>query len=686
MQHLVSCIFIVLLAFSINYLTDADRDIEDLWFKLRFYTHKEGSWLSFLSPLMPLSKASEDLVCVKIDDETALALPDILKDKPDLLATALINLERYEVSLPVMDIYFPSINAEYSTYTELFHQSFRLYKDPRVIVRASRRDDKTLLPPYPALAKLTTQAPYFFKNFEDKAVRASSLVFHSANGDDMPAMPTLIYAHQKNIPTDDILFEKDKMNFEINGKKAYIPLIDNEFMLLNYNVLPKDFQTYSFLQLYFGQIPQEALKGKTVIISHSHSMDTEDYYVPALGNVKSDYLLALTLNNLFNSDWLKPPNKYLTAFLTILLPFLLIYFYFPKTSITKTVIFSLLFVAAFLALSFIATIYLQAPIQAAMPIFSIIFSAIYAITVRYYTEASEKNKIKEAFQHYISPAVVNEILKNPSKLNLHGEEREVSIFFSDIEGFTAISEHLTPLEVVALLNEYLTEMTEIVLKHNGLLDKYEGDAIMAIFGAPIDQWDHPMKACLCALENQRAAEKLSARWKQEGKPEVKVRIGINTGMAVVGNMGSTMRFDYTVVGDAVNVAARLETANKIFNTKILVSETTALAVDSGIVSRKIGSFRLLGKNEPTTVYELLIEKDSQDAQALGKALRAKEVYEKALFCYMQREFEESKSILENYVKENTDDSLAAFLLERATGYALVPPPPDWTGLIIQVFK
>ena len=313
-------------------------------------------------------------------------------------------------------------------------------------------------------------------------------------------------------------------------------------------------------------------------------------------------------------------------------------------------------------------------------------SLLYTIGKKYYLELAEKLRIKHAFQHYVTASVVNEILKNPEKLNLHGEERNLTIFFSDIEGFTTLSEGMSPLDVVSLLNEYLSEMTEIIFKYDGLLDKYEGDAIMAVFGAPVDQKDHAIRACRCALENQKALARLREKWKREGKPEIKARIGVNTGVVVVGNMGSTMRFDYTVIGDNVNLAARLETANKLFQSEILVSDSTAELAESAILSRKLGKLKVAGKDKHVDVYEVLAESAESDKAFLERAKACKAAYDASQAALNRRDFTEAERILSDHLKKYPADNPARILHNRIKGFLIVPPPPDWENIITQDSK
>jgi adenylate cyclase len=400
----------------------------------------------------------------------------------------------------------------------------------------------------------------------------------------------------------------------------------------------------------------------------------------------SPYLSALTLSNLINNSYLIPCYEKLGLILAIifLIIFQLIFYqYFSPPAFISTALITI-FAAIFSSL--IAYTNFNIHLQVTPLIFVIFTSLMYTVSKRYYKEYAEKHRIKNAFQHYVTASVVNEILKNPEKLNLHGEERDLTIFFSDIEGFTTLSEGMSPLDVVSLLNEYLSEMTEIIFKFEGLLDKYEGDAIMAVFGAPVNQKDHAIRACRCALENQKALAKLRKKWIKEGKPPINARIGINTGMVVVGNMGSKMRFDYTVIGDNVNLAARLETANKIMKTSILVSEHTAQTAEPAIISRYLGKLKVAGKKEKVKVYEVLADNHGDNKQALEIAKTLKLNYEKAHNFYLDRNFNEAEKILKEHIENYPDDKPAAMLLEKAKGFQIVPPPPSWEDIITQENK
>lgn len=226
--------------------------------------------------------------------------------------------------------------------------------------------------------------------------------------------------------------------------------------------------------------------------------------------------------------------------------------------------------------------------------------------VQYFTTEAARRQIKSAFQHYVPVKVVEEIVRDVTKLRLGGEKRELTVLFSDIRGFTSVAETLAPEELVRLLNIYLTQMTAKVFAHDGLLDKYIGDALMAVYGAPIARADHAAAACRTALDMMRALAELREQWRREGRPVLDIGIGINTGPMIVGNMGSEARFDYTVIGDAVNLGSRIEGLNKVYGTHILLSEFTYRQVREVFPNlREVDVAHVRGRGAPVRIYELI---------------------------------------------------------------------------------
>ena len=227
---------------------------------------------------------------------------------------------------------------------------------------------------------------------------------------------------------------------------------------------------------------------------------------------------------------------------------------------------------------------------------------ISAVIVNYATEGRQKAFIKRAFRHYLSPQVIDKIIADPSQLKLGGERRELTIFFSDLQGFSALSEKLDPQALTGLLNDYLTDMTDIILEEGGTLDKYEGDAIIAFWNAPLSLPDHALRACRAAIRCHRTLDGRREEFRSRSGVELRMRIGINTGDVVVGNMGSRERFDYTVLGDAANLASRLEGANKAFGTYMMVSESTWAQTRNAFVGRELARLRVVGRATPVRVF------------------------------------------------------------------------------------
>jgi adenylate cyclase len=214
------------------------------------------------------------------------------------------------------------------------------------------------------------------------------------------------------------------------------------------------------------------------------------------------------------------------------------------------------------------------------------------------------------FSSYVSKRIVDELIRDPSKAKLGGDRKEITVLFSDIRGFTNFSEKHQPEEVVSLLNEYLGAMTQIVFEHDGTLDKFVGDAIMALWGAPVGQPDHAERACRCAVDMITKLKELQNKWTAEGKYAIDIGIGINTGDMVVGNMGAEgKKMDYTVIGDNVNLGARLESLTRKYNNHIIISEYTYGKVKDMVKVNELGSVTVKGKEQPVVIYDLVGVKD-----------------------------------------------------------------------------
>ena len=311
-----------------------------------------------------------------------------------------------------------------------------------------------------------------------------------------------------------------------------------------------------------------------------------------------------------------------------------------------------------------------------------------AITIYgYVIKEKEKDFVQGAFGHYLAPAVVDQIMNNPDMINqLGGEERVMTSFFSDVASFSTISECLTPAELVGFINDYLSEMCEIVEDFGGTIDKFEGDAILAFFGAPVYMDDHAVRGCLSCIDQQRAlvearkrwqADKslppalyeLWDRWDKQGRIFAHVRMGLTAGPMVVGNMGSRARTDYTMMGDTVNLAARFESGQKLYGTGIMVNEAIHTAVDDIVETRRLDFIQVVGKEEPVTAYEVLERKGELSSQKSNVL----ELFNRGLESYEKFEFADAQKIFQQALEVDPTDGPSALYADRCEDFAANPP-------------
>lgn len=314
------------------------------------------------------------------------------------------------------------------------------------------------------------------------------------------------------------------------------------------------------------------------------------------------------------------------------------------------------------------------------PLLGTVISVVLALSWSYFAEDRQSRFFLRALGQYVSPRVAAELKADPSRLSLSTEERELTILFSDIAGFTDITERLKR-RVGALLNFYLAEMSEPVHAQDGTLDKYIGDAIMAFWNAPLAQSDHAVRACRAALAMQRREAQITPALVELGGEGMFTRIGINTGDCAFGNLGSPEKFNYTCIGDACNFASRLEGANKLYGSRILLGETTARIVRNQFVMRKLDVLRVKGKLEPQAVYELIAEGAAEEA-----TVALIEKYEAALGHYCRGAWDEAEKILLDVLTRVPQDGPSRQLLSRIAGFRDDPPPVGWDGVYVSKTK
>lgn len=391
---------------------------------------------------------------------------------------------------------------------------------------------------------------------------------------------------------------------------------------------------------------------------------------------------ANVLDNLMRQDFLVTnPNEELSMlagilglgiFLSIALSYLGA---LPGLSLVTLLLFCLTLVDKYIWFGHGTVVTIVLPLTLILTLF------IFLTSYKYFTEERSKRELRGTFQKYVSPAIVEEILSDPTKIELGGRKANVTVFFSDVRGFTTISEKLDPRALSDLLNEYLTPMTDLVFKNRGTLDKYMGDAIMGFFGAPIAYSDHAKFACRCALQHIQKLRELQAEFARRGLPEIDIGIGLNTGEVSVGNMGSQTVRSYTVMGDAVNLASRLEGINKQYGTRIIISEFTYEQVRNDFVCREVDWVRVKGKLLPVKIYELMTEGQAPE-DLRGLLTPFAEGYRQ----YHEGQWQKALASFSDALKVKPDDQVTQLYVERCNEYLVTPPPADWDGVFVMKTK
>lgn len=464
----------------------------------------------------------------------------------------------------------------------------------------------------------------------------------------------------------------------IHWEGGWIPTSEEGFLIINYRGKARTFPYVSAVDVLKGRIEEDQIKEKIVLVG-AVATGIYDLRVTPLDPIFPGVEVhATVLDNILQGDYIQRPGWVSFVDLLVLLCLgILLGMFFPRL---RPLAGALLMLGVFWGHLYLNTKVLINHgywLNAIYPSLLVPLSYLGVTVHKYVLEEREKRRLKGAFQVYVAPAVVQEIMKDPKALKLGGEQKVLSVLFSDIRGFTTISEGLRPEELVLLLNDYLTEMTQVIFRQEGTLDKYIGDAIMAIYGAPLPQPDHPLRACLSAIEMMEALKILRERWRPRGLPELDIGIGINTGEMVVGNMGSERRFDYTVMGDNVNLASRLEGLNKQYGTHILVSESTASCLRDKIPCREVDLVRVKGKSKPVRIYEILGPQEGTSSDSAWL-----EIFARGLGLYRERRWEEAARCFSEVLKILPQDGPSKLYLERCKKLMAEPPSEAWEGVYV----
>ena len=470
------------------------------------------------------------------------------------------------------------------------------------------------------------------------------------------------------------------------GNKLSVRTDAHGQMLINFQGPLGTFRHYSIADVLQKGVPPEKFKGKLVLVGATATGIGDLRATPYGGNIYPGVEIhANAIDNILNDRFIKRDAK------TALIDALLIFIFGIPLGIWMALVqprwmwFGAALLIPLVAVDFGAFLggwWLNFTIPAMTLTGNVLLVSLYRALV----EEKEKRKVRTMFGQYLSPEVIRRLLIDPRLVD--PKKTDITVMFSDIRGFTSISEKLDAQELALFLKQYLSDMTRIVFKYQGTLDKYIGDAVMAIWGAPFEEAGHATRACNAALEMMKRVRELHKEWEAQGKPSLEIGIGLNTGVASVGKMGSELRSEYTALGDAVNLSSRLEGLNKDYGTHIIVNETTYQAAKGdGFVFRELDLMRVKGKLQPVTIYQLLGRQADFEADGSPETVRLQvELFTRARELYRKRQWKAAQSAFEEILAKWPKDGPSRVYVERCQEYIAAEPTADWDGVFVMTHK
>jgi len=449
----------------------------------------------------------------------------------------------------------------------------------------------------------------------------------------------------------------------------------------------------SFDDPEFGHLSMGTFRDKIVLVGATMPLLKDFYATPYANdgnNERPGYQIhANAVQTILDSNYLSRFNNWYTLLIMFAFSFILAFVnrYFNAVS---GFLLSLILAGSFFGITYWAFVSLNTIMMITGPVIALILTQSGMVGYEYYMEQKEKRRIKGMFASYVSPELVDQMITSGEEPKLGGDEVHITAFFSDIVSFSTFSEQLEPGQLVKLINEYLDSMTGIINKQGGTLDKYIGDAIVSFFGAPVEMEDHAHKACKTACLMQLELKKLTKKWESEGWPELvvnmKQRIGINTGLMITGNMGSSKRFNYTMMGDNVNLAARCESGAQFYGVDTMITESAKREAESyqdDLVFRKLDQIVVKGKTQPVNVYELTGLKE----HVPEKLLQRNHLFEEALAAYFNRDWEKAISLFKRASElELYEHNPSNIFIQRCEEMRVDPPQEDWNGVFVMEQK
>ncbi len=517
----------------------------------------------------------------------------------------------------------------------------------------------------------------------DTVVRSLPLLLR-VGSEDLPALPLTAVARFIRRPT---VLDTPSTKTTVFGASRAIPILDTNSMVINYLGPPSSvggdgpFTIISFVDVLNGTVAKTLVKDKIVVIGLT-VRGLDEFSTPTTANTRmwGVEVLGNAIETILGQRYLIPAKQNMTIGLIFLMGFLaalLVAVSRPSVATIGTVfLFGLYLFIAGICFDAGVLLNLVYPPSALVGAFGLVM--VYRVVF----EQAEQRKLRELMGRYLSPTVSQWVLREPDKLHLGGQTQNMTVLFSDLRGFTTLSHTLTPQALVSLLNEYMTAMTRVVFQHDGVLDKFIGDAIMAFWNSPMQQPNHGQLACHTALNMIATLRELQTDWKHRGLPELKVGIGINSGPMVVGNMGSVERLAYTVLGDTVNVASRLEGLSKEYGTQIVIGENTRKEAGSSFTYRELDYVAVKGRELPLVVYEVVGRADEVNPDRTQMLKR----YQTGLDLYRARRWREAQDVFHDIQTTSPEDGPTALYLRRSTEFCMNPPPADWNGVYVALTK
>ncbi len=631
------------------------------------------------------NSASSEIVIVDID-EKSLSDNDLgpLNSWPRANYAKAINiLNQQKASVIGIDLTFPDESPKGSGDDFILANAAK--KSSNVVLGALYYfDQKNRLNQWPNKTLMSTKPTIGWINVKqdkDGFIRQIPLFTRSKEGI-TEAFSVAIARKYLKQSAIDYSVKKEKYEFSEALKIPVIIEKDNETnekiysMNINYFAEPGKFTHISMSELlknnFVSKIGENINFAKKIVLIGPTARDLQDYYLSPIGGGIQSPGVEIHANNIqtiIEQRFLMPQSKnqlWITLFILLLMNGIL----FSKLKLKWALPIAILEVIGFIIGGII--IYEKGILlNVIYPLLLISLSFVGSFLIRFLLEQTQRRFIEGAFGHYVNKDLVEQIIKNPKLLELGGTKKEVTAFFSDIANFTSISEKMTPDQLTQFLNEYLGEMTEIILNHQGTLDKYEGDAIVAFWNAPLPMANHAEASCMTALQHQKKLAELNQKWQQEKLPTIQVRIGINTGEVVTGNMGSKNRFDYTIMGDNANLASRLEGINKQYGTSIMISGSTYSQIAEKMICREIDFIRVKGREKPVQIYELICLK-AELTQEMADKINA---FHAALSLYRKRDFMGAKVAFSSIA----NDPASRIFIQRCDAFIQKSPDADWDG-------